>query len=412
MRLSTPVLINLTLLITIIYVSLAIQLPKQSTTHVEWDSNDPDLKRNISQLIVARGYPEEDHHVVTPDGFIRIPAGRYKANPNPYGANGKAAIVLQHGVEDIGTSWVIQENVYQSFGFILADAGFDVWISNVRGTTYSNSSINTNPSEKAFWAWSFDQMAEYDLPTILDYVRGVTNNEQVGYVGHSQGTTMGFIGFANETIAAKINLFVALAPVVRVTHCQSALLDVLADFDIVDILELLGEKAFLPDTPTLQHLLPIICGNDPSLCSNSLALIMGWDTSNINNTRLPVIMAHEPGGTSVQNVAHWAQAKKHGYYKFNYGPIGNLQHYGQLTAPAYNISEFRAPVIFYYGGNDYLADPTDVEWLIPQVPSLLYKKFLPTYSHLDFVWGENAYQDIYDEAAQWLLKYATYPNSK
>eukprot|EP01133_Synstelium_polycarpum_P019085 gene19085-22852_t len=338
--------------------------------------------------------------------MFRIPASRYQPNPAPYESNGKPAVILQHGVEDIGTSWVVQENVYQSFGFILADAGFDVWISNVRGTTYSNSSVTLDPSTREFWQWSFDQMAQYDLPTVIDYVLQLTKNEKVGYVGHSQGTTMGFIGFTNPEIVSKINLFVALAPVVQVTHCSSTLLDFFAKYDLADIFEVLGDKSFLADTPLLQKLLPYICGNEPMICQNSLALIMGWDTTNINNTRLPVIMAHEPGGTSVQNIIHWSQAKNHGYKKFDYGPIGNIKHYGQMTTPSYNISDFSAPLIIYYGGNDDLADVVDVEWLIPQLPTLLYKKFIPTYSHLDFVWGETAYLDIYDEATQYLLQYS------
>ncbi|KAF2076414.1 hypothetical protein CYY_002271 [Polysphondylium violaceum] len=380
-------------------------------------SGSSDLTRNISQLIQARGYPVEDHTAITPDGFIlsiqRIPAGRYQPNPNPYGASGKPVVVLQHGVEDIGTSWVIQENVYQSLGFILADAGFDVWINNVRGTTYSSSNINLNPNDRAFWAWSFDEMAEYDIPTFIDYVLETTQQETVGYVGHSQGTTVAFISFnQNPELASKINLFVALAPVVRVTHCESTLLNILAEFNIDVLFEVLGGKAFLADTPFLQKYLPIICKNQPTICQSSLALIMGWDTTNINNTRLPVYMAHEPGGTSTQNVVHWAQATKSGYQKFDYGAIGNLQKYGQLTPPKYNLTDFSTKTMIFSGGQDFLADPTDVAWLLPQIASsTVYVKNLPTYSHLDFVWGETAYLDVYADATKYLLQYAS-PSSK
>lgn len=367
--------------------------------NLDSSAGESDLTRNITQLIQVRGYPVEDHTAITPDGFIlsiqRIPAGRYQNNPNPYGPNGKPVVVLQHGVEDIGTSWVVQENAYQSLGFILADAGFDVWINNVRGTTYSNSNINLNPNDRSFWAWSFDEMAEYDIPTFLNFVLDVTKQEKVGYVGHSQGTTVAFISFQNPDIADKINLFVALAPVVRVTHCESKLLDILAEFNIDVLFELIGGKAFLPDTPFLQKYLPIICKNQPAICQNSLALIMGWDTTNINSTRLPVYAAHEPGGTSVQNVAHWAQATKYGFQKFDYGAIVNLQKYGQLTPPKYNLTNFNTKTMIFSGGQDFLADPTDVSWLLPQIASsTIYTKSLPTYSHLDFVWGETAYLDV------------------
>lgn len=38
---------------------------------------------------------------------------------------------------------------------------------------------------------SFDEMAKYDIPASVDFILKKTGQEQVFYVGHSQGTTMG-----------------------------------------------------------------------------------------------------------------------------------------------------------------------------------------------------------------------------
>lgn len=38
---------------------------------------------------------------------------------------------------------------------------------------------------------SFDEMANYDLPASINFILNKTGQEQLYYVGHSQGTTIG-----------------------------------------------------------------------------------------------------------------------------------------------------------------------------------------------------------------------------
>ena len=57
-------------------------------------------------------------------------------------------------------------------------------------------------------------MADIDLPAMLNYVLNVTGQEQLFYVGHSQGTLIAFTGFSdNPELGKKVKAFFALAPV-------------------------------------------------------------------------------------------------------------------------------------------------------------------------------------------------------
>ena len=42
-----------------------------------------------------------------------------------------------------------------------------------------------------FLDYSFDEMANYDLPASINFILNKTGQEQLYYVGHSQGTTIG-----------------------------------------------------------------------------------------------------------------------------------------------------------------------------------------------------------------------------
>ncbi|KAN0027677.1 hypothetical protein ACTFIU_010650 [Dictyostelium citrinum] len=375
---------------------------------------DPDFNLNISQFIQKHGYPVENHFATTKDGYIlslqRIKNGKKINNKNNL-KKIKPAVILQHGLEDIGTSWVIQENSYQSLGFILADEGYDVWISNARGTIYSNKHLKYTIDDVEYWNFSFDEMGQFDLPCIVDYVINVTGNSKVNYISHSQGTTMGFIGFieGNE-LTEKINTFFALAPVTRVTHCKSVLLNLIAQLSIGEVANLVGMKAFPMDIPSLRALLlPSVCSITPFSCSTSLGLLYGNDFStNLNQTRLPVILSQIPGGTSTKNIIHWSQNFKNGFQKFDYGSSDeNYIHYSQSTPPKYNITNYSKtiPTIIFTGDSDILSTKEDTNWLIPQLNNLILFKNILNFNHIDFVWSSNSYKQVYSDIVKYLFKY-------
>jgi lysosomal acid lipase/cholesteryl ester hydrolase len=123
---------------------------------------------------------------------------------------------LNYMMQD-GVTWLLNQPE-QNLPTILADQGFDVWISNTRGTRFSNRHLSLQVNQQVsyslslslskcmhaciyyicfstvvclvlitqgYWNWSWDELAKFDLPAVFDYVYNETG-QKIHYVGHSQ----------------------------------------------------------------------------------------------------------------------------------------------------------------------------------------------------------------------------------
>ncbi|NXT33042.1 LICH hydrolase, partial [Pelecanoides urinatrix] len=370
---------------------------------------DPETNMNISQIITFRGYPSEEYEVTTEDGYIlsvnRIPYGR-KGRERSKGP--RPAVFLQHGLLADASNWITNLD-YNSLGFMLADAGYDVWLGNSRGNTWSRKHTHFTVKQEEFWVFSFDEMAKYDIPASVDFILKKTGQEQVFYVGHSQGTTMAFIAFSTlPQLAKKIKMFFALAPVATVKFATSPLVK-LGEFPDLLLKDMFGKKQFLPQNSLLKWLATHVCTHRilDDLCGNIFFLLCGFNERNLNMSRVDVYSTHCPAGTSVQNMIHWSQAVKTGELKaYDWGSkAANTAHYNQSTPPFYKIKEMTVPTAVWTGGQDWLADPKDVAMLLTQITNLVYHKNIPEWEHLDFIWGLDAPYRMYNEIINMIRKY-------
>ena len=82
------------------------------------------------------------------------------------------------------------------------------------------------PVFSLLYLFSFQEMAEYDIPAMLEHALKVSGQSQLFYIGHSQGTLIGFSEFsANPELAKKVKLFIALAPIFYLSHTAAILRD-------------------------------------------------------------------------------------------------------------------------------------------------------------------------------------------
>uniref|UniRef100_A0A8C5X1Q3 Lipase n=1 Tax=Malurus cyaneus samueli TaxID=2593467 RepID=A0A8C5X1Q3_9PASS len=356
--------------------------------HDNWQDNKLSFGFSQSEIIRYHGYPSEEYEVTTKDGYIlsvnRIPAGRNARNTGQ-----RPVVFLQHAFLGDATHW-ITNLPNNSLGFLLADAGCDVWLGNSRGNTWSMKHKTLKPSQKEFWQYSFDEMGKYDIPAELYFIMNKTGQKDIYYIGHSEGSTTGFIAFSTyPELAKQVKVFFALGPVTSCSHATSPL------FSLINLPEpliklIFGYKGtFLPSFIMPQNCVSVFTKFLLSLQS-----------------RIDTIVGHSPAGTSVQNIMHWRQlAHEDQFRAYDYGPKENMKKYNQTAPPEYKIEEIKIPTAVWSGGQDTFADPKDTAKLLPRITNLIYHEDFPAWGHLDFIWGLDATEKMYMKIIELIGKY-------
>ncbi|KAL6135176.1 hypothetical protein ACLB2K_067404 [Fragaria x ananassa] len=307
-------------------------------------------------LVETQGYTCQDHQVTTEDGYIlglqRIPSGKSSNNSTAQ----KLPVLLQHGLMGDAGSWLLNPP-NQALAFILADKGFDVWLANARGTQASRGHKSLNNIDPAYWEWTWDQLAAYDLPAFFNYV----NN-------HRTESTLcwPFIG------------------------------------NIVSASCLVTTKAEYHTKISSFALSSCLSGDSTPLESGNI-LLQGPNCC-ITPTSSNLLFQHIPQSTSTKNMVHMSQMIRRGTITmFDYVlPAINMQRYNQLTPPVYNMASIPkdVPLFFGYGGRDALSDVNDVKALLNDLrdhdKDKLVEQYIEEYAHMDFIMAGNANQKVYD----------------
>lgn len=390
---------------------------------------DPDRTRNVSEIIVSRGYSVEEHDVITEDGYIlnvqRIinPLARTR-RPRP--------IILQHGLMSSSIDWVLNSadakprawpidgqatsnttKYHQnSLAFYLANLGYDVFLSNSRGNIYGRRHTRLNVEDSKFWDFCFDEKILYDLPATINYVQRLTGSTKVGYVGFSQGAAMMFGLMADyPDYADQIEPFIAFGPVAYVDNALTPF------------------KRFSFLTPFLQHmnapftvnralvafLATQVCNREviqKEICANVFFLLAGFDEEGYDATLLPSYLCHMPSDTSVRNMAHYGQEIRSGRFAhFDFGFDANMAKYGRQMPPDYDLAKIRSnSMIFFVAQNDWLASPSDVSHLISSLRVKLHDlvnmtETNPRWNHIDFVYSKRVGDLVNTRVYQYLKEF-------
>lgn len=360
-----------------------------------------DARLDIKQLAEKYQYPLEEHKVVTQDGYIlnmhRIPS-RQDGGYRP-------VVFLMHGIVESSISWLLL-GPQKALAFVLADRGFDVWMGNVRGNEYAHTHTTLNSSMSEYWQFSWEEIAVYDLPAMIDYILQATKQQSLYYVGHSQGTTVGYVMCSmRPEYNNKIKMMFSLAPVAWMGHIKSPIVrffspahDTLG-FIFSDI------NTFTTQMDSFKKISSFICTVTPASCDNIVYALSGHETK-VDKTFLSVILGHWPTASSTLQFVHYGQlVESERFSRFDYGEERNMIKYGQSSAPDYDLSKIVVPVVLYYSPKDFLSNPQDVLTLKDHLPNVNGLVLLKDFTHIDYIYATDAVDLVYNNVIKRIDNY-------
>ena len=339
-----------------------------------WTLHGNTYSQPTDWMVAEAGYPVESHDVVTEDGYIltlhRLPQHRPGVESE--------VVFLQHGLMSSSADWVLA-GPHHALAYQLWDAGYDVWLGNFRGNTYSRGHLNQTMEERIYWRFTWDEHAQYDLPAMLRHVMEVSGAEDYFYIGHSMGTLSYFTACNyNAWLCNKTRLMVGYGPHTSVPHLSSPLFRFLARFSgsIHWLLQEIGMYEFMPSSWLVHALAEKVCDRvkyGEELCENMLFSIGGYDLAEMNATLVPFIVGHTPAGTSSLNMIHYAQSVRGGPWAgYDWGSADlNMARWNSPTPPLYTYTNITSPVALYWADNDILVVPQDVRSLASSLPNLV-----------------------------------------
>lgn len=191
----------------------------------------PDAALTTCEIVRVRGLKCDEYQVPTSAGYVLT---LHRIRPLLGVPLFRKPVLIQHGLTGTSLNFVIssehfsadpRSGVGHNLGLELARHGYDVWLSNNRGSHFSMRHLKFNSSDSRFWNFTFDDIAREDMPSVMDYVLGVTGSRKLSYIGHSQGTVVMFALLSNSSYYRYndiIEPFIALSPVAVLKNSTSA----------------------------------------------------------------------------------------------------------------------------------------------------------------------------------------------
>jgi pimeloyl-ACP methyl ester carboxylesterase len=344
----------------------------------------PESEASFEALCRLRGYNVDTHEVITEDGFILTVFRVYKSQPTD------RPVLMVHGFLGSSDDFVINHSAKPP-AFRLVDAGFDTWLGNVRGSTYSQKHKTLTIENKEFWDWSAAEISRFDIKAMISYVKAYTHKEKIAYFGHSQGAVVGLALLALDPTANKdISIYASIAGTGGSFSHQPWLVTLAGSDFVTQVLEFFGIHSVMCNRSAYVSK---FFAAFPYLAYRFFKQRFDIDINGDTGEHLAFYMSRYPSCTSVKSVKLRASLgnKEKTITLPDYGKEKNLIMYGSEKTSVLNFTSISTKVAVFGGKHDKIIYKEDVDHLgsILNKESLVFLKSDYELDHVGFLLSKN-----------------------
>ncbi|CAI2370904.1 unnamed protein product [Moneuplotes crassus] len=348
---------------------------------------------DVQQRSEDLGFGYEEYQVTTDDGYIltlmRIPSG-----PQSPQQEGKQPILLAHPLFEAGEAFTRLGSVY-SPAFYLADEGKDVWLFNMRGTTFSRQHVNLDPStDDEYWDFYMDTI-RYDYMACIQFILDNTGFSSIPVFAMSFGGATFAISLALEPefFSSRVSVAVLAAPALNMGHTNALIYALLGNFpNILETLRSGGMNVFRDDNQMMRNLLYTAARLFGPIVQGIGGTVLGeGDPFALDPEGMSILLARSQYGVGMRALQHLFQSVRlNDLTYFDYGPRGNFDVYGTETPPEIPLEDINVPVALMFGEFDNVVPEEDQQWIRERMgDNIIFDQVYEGFSHLSFLIGDN-----------------------
>lgn len=344
------------------------------------------------------GYSGKIYKIKSEDGYTlklhRIP---------PSVKSSKTPVLMIHGLMASSDSYIVI-GPKAGLPYQLADQGYDVWLANSRGNMHGREHETLSPTSASFWNYTFHEIAVFDLPPTIDFIRKTTNHKKVHLIGHSQGSTVILVLLAERP---EFNDYVEsgtlLAPVAFLGNLRKKPRQTILDKLFISyVAHNVGKSKENVDTEATFEvgrynenfglLLTFLCKSHIEFCQTFFEMAGLVGRSQFNSSVLEDVVSVAPCGASINQFVHYSQLlNSNEFRQFDWGERRNLLKYGTKTPPDYKLENIKAPLNVFYSDIDIFIHWPDIDRLLKRLSNVKFVKFIQhiDWMHFDYLIGNN-----------------------